>query len=204
MMRSTLTRLLAPAAALLVLAGCTTGPTGTNVTRFHMGTPIAKGSIYVEPRDPSKAGDLEFRTYAAAVSNELAAVGFTPVATLTAAEYVGVLSYAQTFQAVSSSPPVSVGFGVGGSSWGGGGGGVGVGTGVNVPVGGGTNVMAVNQLGLQIKRRSDQTIIWEGTAVTQTRNGTPEATLGSAVPGLARNLLRDFPGPAGRTVNYKN
>lgn len=204
MTRRTLTRLLAPAAVLLVLAGCTTGPTGTNVTRFHMGTPIAKGSIFVEPRDPSKANDLEFRTYAGIVSNELAAIGFTPVSTLTAAEYVGILSYGQTFQAVSSSPPVSVGFGVGGASFGGGGGGVGVSSGVNVPVGGGTNVMAVSQLGLQIKRRSEQTVIWEGTAISQARSGTPEASLGSAVPGLARNLLRDFPGPAGKTVNYKN
>jgi hypothetical protein len=205
MMRSTITRLLAPATAMLVLAGCSTGgPTGTNVTRFHMGTPIAKGSIYVEPRDPSKAGDLEFRTYAATVSAELAAVGFTPVATLTSAEYVGIMSYSQSFQAVSSSPPVSVGFGVGGASFGGGGGGVGVSSGVNVPVGGGTNVMAVSQLGLQIKRRSEQTVIWEGTAISQARSGTPEASLGSAVPGLARNLLRDFPGPAGKTVNYKN
>ena len=203
-MRNSLYRLLVPAIALVVLAGCTTGPSGTNVTRFHMGTPIAKGSIYVEPKDPARAGDLEFRTYAAAVSAELAAIGFTPVATLTSAEYVGILSFGQTFQAVTNSSPVSIGFGVGGSSFGGGGGGVGVGTGVNVPVGGGTNVMAINQLGLQIKRRSEQTVIWEGTAVSQATNGTAEATLGNAVPGLARNLLRDFPGTAGRTINYKN
>ncbi|TFU03593.1 DUF4136 domain-containing protein [Polymorphobacter arshaanensis] len=204
MKRSTLTRLLAPTAALLVLAGCTTGPTGTNVTRFHMGTPIAKGSIFIEPKDPSKANDLEFRTYAATVSNELAAIGFTPVPTLLSAEYVGILSYGQTFQAVTRNSPVSVGFGVGGASFGSGGGGVGVSSGVNVPVGGGTNVIAINQLGLQIKRRSEQTVIWEGTAVSQGTSGTPEATLGGAVPGLARNLLRDFPGPAGKTVNYKN
>lgn len=203
-MRKSLTRLLAPAAVLLVLAGCTTTPSGTNVTRFHMGTPIAKGSIFIEPKNPALAGDLEFRTYAATVSNELAALGFTPVPTLTAAEYVGVLSYGQTFQAVTRSSPVSVGFGVGGASFGGGGGGVGVSSGVNVPVGGGTNVIAVNQLSLQIKRRSDQTVIWEGTAVSQGTNGTPEATLGGAMPGLTRNLLRDFPGAPGRTVNYKN
>ncbi|MGL4543827.1 MAG: DUF4136 domain-containing protein, partial [Polymorphobacter sp.] len=160
--------------------------------------------IFVEPNDPAKASELEFRSYAAAVSSELAAVGFTPVATLLAADYVGILSFGQTFQAVSSSPPVSVGFGVGGASFGGGGGGVGISSGVNVPVGGGTNVMAVSQLGLQIKRRSEQTVIWEGTAVSQVRGGTPEASLGSAVPGLARALLRDFPGAAGRTVNYPN
>ncbi|MGL4542414.1 MAG: hypothetical protein ACRCUI_07890, partial [Polymorphobacter sp.] len=100
MMHLAICRLLAPVAAVAVLAGCTTAPSGINVTRFHLGTPIAKGSIFVEPNDPAKASELEFRSYAAAVSSELAAVGFTPVATLLAAEYVGILSFGQTFQAV--------------------------------------------------------------------------------------------------------
>lgn len=194
-------RLMVPFAALALLVGCTTGPSGINVTRFHMGTPVAKSSIFIEPVDPARANDLEFRTYAATVSNELAVIGFRPVATLAEAEYVGILSFGQTLQAVTSNPPVSFGFGVGGGSYHGGGGSA-VGTGVNVPVGGGTNVISVNQLGLQIKRRSEQTIIWEGTAVGQVKGNTAAASMGGAVPELAHALLRDFPGPAGKTVNY--
>lgn len=196
------TALAPPLVALLMLAGCASGPSGINVTRFHMGTPIAKGSIYIEPKDTSKVNDLEFRSYVATVAQELATIGFTPVPTLATAEYIGTLSYGQSLQAVTHRAPVSVGFGMGGGSYGSNGGGA-IGTGVNVPIGGGTGVMSVNQLALQIKRKSEQTVIWEGTAVGQTSGGSADATLGSALPALAKALLRDFPGAPGSTVNYK-
>ena len=152
--------------------------------------------IYLEPINPAQASDLEFQTYAGEVARGLSGVGFTVVPTLAQAEYVGVLSYGATTQIGPNKPPVTVGFGVGGGSWGYGGGGGG-GVGVQTPVGGGSNLIPVNTLQLQIKRKSDQTMVWEGKAVNYA------GPLNAAVPGLTTALLRDFPGAAGKTVNYK-
>ncbi|HVF92975.1 MAG TPA: hypothetical protein VM900_01530, partial [Sphingomonas sp.] len=52
------------------LAGCTTaGPLPpTNVVRYHLGAPIARGTVAVEPATaPGVPASLEFKTYAAAV-----------------------------------------------------------------------------------------------------------------------------------------
>ena len=191
-------RLVAAAAgaAALLVAGCQSGPSGIDVTRFHLGTPIAKGAIFLEPANPAQASDLEFQTYAGEVGRGLTGVGFTVVPALAQAEYVGVLTYGATTQVGPAKPPVTVGFGVGGGSWGYGGGGGG-GVGVQTPVGGGSNLIPVNTLTLQIKRKSDQTMIWEGRAVSYA------GPLSGAMPGLTAALLRDFPGAAGKTVNYK-
>lgn len=180
----------------LVLAGCQSGPSGIDVTRFHLGAPIAKGAIFLEPANPAQASDLEFQTYAGEVGRGLSGLGFTLVPTLAQAEYVGVLTYGATTQIGPSKPPVTVGFGVGGGSWGYGGGGGG-GVGVQTPVGGGSNLIPVNTLQLQIKRKSDQTMVWEGRAVSYA------GPLNAAVPALTAALLRDFPGAAGKTINYK-
>ena len=194
-------RAAAPFAALLLVAGCATGPSGIDVTRFHLGAPIARGTIVVEPANPALAGGLEFQTYAAQLAEGLRGIGFSPVGSLLPAEYVAAMSYGQTQQLSGrSGPQSSVGFGIGGGSFGRSGG-VGLSTGVQVPVGGGgSNVVNVNVLSVQIKRRSDQTMIWEGKAVSQAPSGT---SLGTAMPGLINALLRDFPGPAGQTVNYR-
>ena len=61
------------------LAGCATtesGPGGarlgeTEVTRFHLGVPVAHGQIAIEAADPRASGTPEFRTYADIVGREL-------------------------------------------------------------------------------------------------------------------------------------
>ena len=45
----------------------------------------------VEPRDPTAANSIEFRTYAAAVQAELARVGFRPAASTGRSEVVAVI-----------------------------------------------------------------------------------------------------------------
>ena len=60
----------------LALAGCAAQPPQARVTRFHLGQPIARGEIVVEPRDPAAEKSLEFTVYARAVADELARVGF--------------------------------------------------------------------------------------------------------------------------------
>lgn len=190
-------------ATLALLGACaTTPPTGINVTRFHMGGPIAKGTVAVIPANPAMAGNLEFQTYAELVSDQLRIIGFVPVPKLTTAEYVATMNYSQTAQAVSRNAPATVGVGIGGASFGGGGG-VSMGTGVQVPVGGGTNTVVTTQLAVDIKRRSDQTVIWQGSATSQAMGNTPNAAMGNAMPGLVKALFGSFPGQSGSTVTVR-
>ena len=71
-------------AAALLLAGCATVSRqgrgveqGVAVTRFHLGQPIARGEIRIEPADPARAGAADFQQHAAAVARELARLGWT-------------------------------------------------------------------------------------------------------------------------------
>jgi hypothetical protein len=72
-----------------------------------------------------------------------------------------------------------------------------------VPVGNArSNVVLTNMLALQIRRRSENTMIWEGRAIEQAPSGS-QATLTAAVPRLSAALLKEFPGLSGQTVRVK-
>lgn len=183
-------------AAGLALAGCATGSSDIEVTRFHLGVPIPKDRIAVVAAPGTDAQSLEFRTYADAVARELAAAGFAPG---TPNAYRGVLKVEQTSY---EGPPKSSGLsiGLGGFT----GGNVGVGGSVAVPVGGNRpNTMRATRLSLAIVRESDNSQIWEGRAEQALSANSPAAGGGAPVPALARALLKDFPGTSGQTVKVK-
>ncbi|MBV8972240.1 MAG: DUF4136 domain-containing protein [Sphingomonadaceae bacterium] len=195
-------RLLPPTAAAataLLLAACASGPTA-DVKRFHLGAPVARSSISLEPA-PGAPNGLEFQTYAAAVANELRAQGFAPVPPGTGAAYVGVLNITQNVAVgPRRPPPVTIGIGGFGFSGGHHGGGVGLGGEAAIPVGQGRrDAVEFDTVGLQIKRAADQSLIWEGSASAAIDTRSPQATLARAVPALARALLAGFPGPTGVT-----
>ena len=189
---------LAAAALLTSCAGMSSQR--ADVTRFHLGQPMARSSVFVTPADPADATSLEFRTYASAVTEELRQAGFTPAPSLTQAEIVGVLGTRQTTrEALSNGSGLSVG--IGGGTFGRN---VGIGGSVNIPVGKRkSNEVAISMIELQLKRRSDNSVMWEGRAMTEARSGSQAAALGTVVPSLADALLRDFPGPSGQTVRVK-
>lgn len=192
-------------AALLAVAGCATGSTGIDVKRFHLGTPIARDTIAVVAATPAQTASLEFATYAEAVANELRAAGFQPVPLAPATAYVATVTITQNVQVGPQRPsPLSVGIGGGGFSGGRRGGGVGGGVGLSFPIGKGRrDAVEVDALSVQIKRRSDSTVIWEGSATTAIDTGSAQATLANAVPAMARALMAGFPGASGRTEHYK-
>lgn len=198
-----LPRLSILAAAALALAGCATQRTA-EVTRFHLGQPIPADTIALVPVYGSEAFNLEYRTYADALARELATVGFRPVGTGDRPAYEAVLKVEQTTQPSArprSQSRVSFGFGLGGGGGyrGGVGGGVGIGT--SVPVGRAReNLVRVNFLSLQIKRKSDSTIVWEGRATERVEESDRGSGLADAVPSLAHALLAGFPGAAGQTI----
>lgn len=188
--------------ALALLAACSTtgGSNRADVTRFHLGQPVARSTVFVTPVNAADASSLEFRTYATSVTEALRRTGFTPAPALDRAEVVAVFGATQTTrEALSNGSGLSVG--LGGGTFGRN---VGLGGSINIPVGKSKpNEVVVSMIELQLKRRSDNSVIWEGRAMTEARSGTPNSSLGTVVPALTDALLRDFPGPSGQTVRVK-
>jgi hypothetical protein len=87
--------------------------------------------------------------------------------------------------------------GVGGST---GSYGSGIGLGVGINLGGGSAAQLQTSLSVRIIRRSDQLVIWEGTAVQSAKAGSPAAQPGIAAAKLAEALFKDFPGVSGETI----
>jgi hypothetical protein len=191
---------IASICAAVFLAGCAAQTPMAEVTRFHLGTPIAPGEIAVEPRNPTESDSLAFQANAQSIARELKGRGFSIAPNLAKSELVAVI---EVDQATHQTGPERSAFtiGLGGGTFGGG---VGVGGGVSLPVGKKTVPRATRtDLFVQIKRRSDGTAIWEGRARLEARDGTPYASQAAAVDKLAAAMFKDFPGVSGRTITVK-
>jgi hypothetical protein len=206
-MRITAPRLPAPRFIAAALAAATLGACATPVppieaTRFHMNQPIAPGSIAVEPFDTRESAGLEFQVYAEAVRAELARIGFTP-ATGAASELIATVDVRRGTRESLRARGGGLSIGLGGGT-GGYGSGFGVGGGLSFPVGGSrSNAVTLTELTVQIKRRSDGTIVWEGRARSERAARSPAADPDNAVRDLAAALFRGFPGESGRTIQVK-
>jgi len=192
---------LAPAlGALLALSACATPVPPVEVTRFHTEGPARSGSIAVEEMMSNPDIGLEFRTYAAAVGQELQKLGFTESNNATT-EYKALVGFRRGFRPSgidNGRGPVSVG--VGGAT-GSHGGGLGVGIGINLS--GKPKDWVTSELQVQIRRRSDNAAIWEGRASTVAKDGTPAAQPGLAAAKLAAALFGGYPGQSGQTITVK-
>ncbi len=193
-MRATLITL----AAAVALAGCATTNRTADVTRFHLGQNIPVGAISVVPVDGAASFSLEYRSYADAVAHELAGIGFLPVGNNMQAVYVATL----TVDTVLAPGPVKhsgLTIGIGGGSFGRGGG---FGGGVSFPVGDKRhrNDIRQNTLGIQIRSRLNNSVVWEGKATSVVPDDATDASLAANVPKLAHALLAGFPGPQGQTI----
>lgn len=195
-------------AGAALLAGCTTttgGPRPVEVTRFHLGAPLERGTLAVEPGPGYAMSSLEFQTYANAVRGEAARSGFGTAASDNQTQFAAVVGFKRE---VREGPPrssgVSIGLGGGGYSGGYRGGGVGLGGGVSFPIGHRRTLeVVVTALDVTIRRRADGTTIWEGHAVTGADAAAPDAQAEATARKLAAALFRDFPGESGRTITVK-
>jgi len=196
-------RLILAASLALSLSACATAIPPVEVTRFHIGNPARSGTIAVEEMRGNPDVSLEFRTYAAAVSQEWQRVGFTPVSAGEASDYVASVAFRRSFRPSGvdrgSDRPVSVG--VGGGIGSGGFSGMGVGVGINLS--GKPKDIVTTELHVQLRRRADSTMIWEGRALTEAREGTPAAQPGLAAQKLSAALIEGYPGESGRTITVK-
>ncbi len=172
-------------AALLAACGTTGGTSqrssGTSVTRFHLGSEIARGEVSVEPRFTTPAaGGVYEPGFGASIGNELATLGFKPAATPATSEFIATVDVAtNTMLALQARAPGSPAI-------------AGV---VARPT------AVATQLAVQLKRRSDGSIIWEGRAQSPARTGAVASS--SDVQKLARALFKDFPGESGRTISVR-
>ena len=187
-------------AALAALAGCTAtgqraGP--VDVTRYHLNEPVAPGTIALEPLATSGTVSPEYRIYADAVGTELEQLGFVRAAAPESSDYVVGVAFRRASRGVlQERPPVTIG--VGGGSYGGGG--IGLGGGVSFGVGGGEKEVILSELSVQLRRRTDDTVIWEGRAQGDSLGGAEGVPPIVVAERLADALFRGFPGESGITI----
>lgn len=180
------------------LAACTTASPPAQVTRFHLNQPIARGKVFVKTFSPTAAPTLEEQSYLNAVAGALSAQGFTTVARGGEAEQIATVDVQRGVQpsAVPARSPVTIG--IGGGSYGGG---LGIGLGTSFGLGSRkSRDVTVTTLAVQLKRASDESMIWEGRATSRTNE---DASPGDEVGRLASALFKDFPGASGKTVEVK-
>jgi hypothetical protein len=160
---------------------------GVDVARFHLGEPVARSRIAIEPFDKADANRPEFPAYAAAVSRQLSRLGWSVVPSTTQSEQIALIDLEQgSREAIAALSAARIGRGVAGGA----------------PEGTSANVTAT-LLEVAIRRRSDGTVFWEGRAVDEARTNSAEAARTAAVERLAGALFRDFPGESGRTIRVR-
>ena len=205
--------LVAIAATLLTLTGCTT-PFQARVSRFQA-LPVPNGQTFVvQASDPRLQGGIEFSQYAQLVSAQLSRQGYTPAPNPSRADLVVRMDYGvdNGREKVQSYPSAYSGFGYGGFG-GFGYGGLGYrGFGYRPYIGGfydpflwggygGFNdvrsyTVYTSQLKLDIERADNGQRVFEGTAqAMSTDNALPRL-----VPNLVEAMFTGFPGNSGETV----
>lgn len=190
---------LAALALAVTTAGCaTTGRSGpTDVTRYHLGTPIPAGSVVIEPLATSGAViSPEYQTYADAVAGEMSRLGFAPAPSGTTSQYIAGVSFLRTTAGQVRTPP-KFSIGLGGGSFGRGGG---LGGGVSTGFGSQTRDVLATELAVQLRRRNDGTVVWEGRAQRSGLSG-PDNQPRDIAQRLAAALMKGFPGESGITTS---
>ncbi len=169
------------------------------VTRFHLGAPIARGDVTVEPTVASEAGSLAFQLIAQPVARELARAGYPAAAMPERSMFVASVEVVREERpATVRRSPISIG--IGGASFGRS---SGVGVGGSFGLGGSSGGTLVTRVNVRIKRRGDATVVWEGRAVNEERLGSRASNSGRIADRLASALFKGFPGESGRTISVR-
>lgn len=185
------------AVAMALPAACVAPVGPVEVTRFHVPETarLAKGTITVVPGPGNSAESLEFRTYAAAVAQELSRIGYAEGGS-GPSSHVALLSVERAvFQPERSRGPVSVGVGGSTGSYG-----SGVGLGVGFDLSGPPPEQVETRMAVQIRERASNDVLWEGRASFAVRASSPLANTDLGAAKIAQALFKDFPGQSGETI----
>lgn len=192
-------------ALLVALGACapTYRPQPIDVTRYHLGAPMERTTVAIEPMANTDSFGPEYQTYADAVRAELERLGYVQSVSNTPSGYIAAVAFRRVSKgAFKEAPPVSIGLG-GGSFSGGRRGGTAVGGSVGFGIGGKTRELYQTELWVQLRRRADNTTVWEGRAQTDNVSGTDPAQPAVAAARMAKALFKDFPGESGITITVK-
>jgi hypothetical protein len=194
------------AGAAMSLGACATTPmrSPVEVSRFHLGAPLETGTLTADATSAGWATSLESQVYTGAVTAELSHYGYAPPVAGAPSQYLAVVGVTRTKrQGPPRRSPITIGIG-GGTSSGGYGGGVGIGGGVSFPIGHPRyREIVMTDLSVQIRRRTDGTVIWEGHAQTAVDSQSPDAQANAEAAKLAAAIFQGFPGESGRTITVK-
>ena len=166
---------------VVLLAGCesimpASAPPRTEAFRAHPDQPITAAPIAIGSVNLARADDPLVRAAVAAVSSELRALGYTPVADVGRAELLGSVDVSTgTASELAANAPAGL-RGI-----------------TTLPPGAPSTGLVV-----EIRRRADGSLLWQGRAATFRRppNGDPATLAGP----LAHALFLGFPGQSGRTI----
>jgi len=191
------------AAGLALTASACVSPVGpVEVTRFHAPETVSQlgsGTVAIIAGPNEDPDSLEFRTYAAAVSRQLRATGYTIVTDPAAADYRALVSFDRfTRDEAGKRSPVSVGVGGSTGSYGSG---LGIGIGINLS--GAPKPMVISELFVALKTSGDIQNLWEGRAISEAKQGSPNAETALSAQKLAESLFVDFPGESGETIEVE-
>lgn len=197
---------LAPTASLalaasLALSGCVAPVGPVEVTRFHAAdiSPLGHGTIRVEPAQ-GQPDDMEFRTYASAVTRELTRLGYErPLPGESGTSQVALLSLERRkYQPQRDTSPVSVGLGGSTGSYG-----SGVGVGIGIDLSGPPPAQIETRLAVTIQDRASGKHLWEGRAAFAVRDSSPMAQTSLGAAKMTEALFKGFPGESGETILVK-
>lgn len=197
---------LALLAATLGLAACATPAyvSPVSVTRFVAddASPLGRGTIAVIPAPgmdanmpPDFAGNLGI--YSDALASALAAQGYTIVPASEASQ-VAEIRFGRSVEAAAQRSPVNVG--VGGST---GTYGSSAGVGVGINLGGRRPDSLVRSMGVIIRDKQSNAVLWEGRANFSATENSDFANEDAAAMRLAYALLEGFPGNDGETIEVE-
>ncbi|MCR5872671.1 MULTISPECIES: DUF4136 domain-containing protein [unclassified Sphingomonas] len=192
---------LALALSAATLAGCSTrmgGSAPVDVTRYHLSQPIPAGTVSVQPVSGNATGP-EAQLYLDAVAATMGSMGFAAAPDSAKSDYLATVDFRRTDRGqVRTRPPVTIG--IGGGSYGGN---VGVGAGGSVGIGSKTRTVYASELSVQLRRRGDNTVIWEGKAMTETLGAADGTQPTDTATKLSNALFKGFPGQSGITITVK-
>jgi len=195
------TAILAATLLASALTGCTTPVGPVEVNRFYRPelTAATRGAVSILPAQGNSGDSLEFRSFAAAVGQELGKLGYSEAAGGNTVAVVDVQR--QTYRGERERGPVSIG--IGGSTGGGWHSGVGVGLGLGFNLGGGPKEQVETRLSVTIRDRTTGQSLWEGRARYVVPAGSPAADNQLGAAKMAQALFQGFPGKSGETILVK-